>query len=314
MRILFFGSPDFALPSLRACLARYTVVGVVTQPDRPAGRGQRLTPPPVKRLAERAGVGVFQPARLREEDWAARLAPLAPDLAVVVAYGQILPKTILSLPRLGCINLHASLLPRYRGAAPIARAILRGECETGLTTFLMDKGMDTGPILLQIRVRIEPEETTGELAARLAVEASHLLLETVEEWSPGRLTPIPQDETLATLAPRLKKEDGYLSWERPAGEVVNLIRAMNPWPGATALWEGRRLTFWRARGIEGARLPPGTLFPAGGSLAIATSRGGILPVEVQPESRQLMRWEAFLRGHRMASGARFDEIAASAPR
>ncbi len=314
MRILFFGSPDFALPSLRACLSVHTVIGVVTQPDRPAGRGQRLTPPPVKGFAKEVGLPMVQPPRLREPEWAERLAALDPDLGVVVAYGQILPKTILALPRLGCINLHASLLPQYRGAAPVAWAILRGKTETGLTTFLMDEGTDTGPILRQARIAIRPEETAGELAARLAVLGSHLLLDTLEGWSRGRLTPIPQDETLATAAPRLKKEDGWLRWERLALELVNLVRAMNPWPGAVALWEGHRVTFWRARTVGGANVAPGTLYRVGGSLAIATGQGGFLPVEVQPESRQSMSWEAFVRGYRVAAGARFEEIGASAPR
>ena len=314
MRVLFFGSPDFALPSLRACLETHTVVGVVTQPDRPAGRGQRVTPPPVKRLAEDTGLPVFQPPRLRDPGWAERLASLAPDVGVVVAYGQILPPAILSLPRLGCINLHASLLPRYRGAAPVAWAIVRGETETGLTTLLMDEGMDTGPILCQVRVAIGPEETAGELAARLAQRGNELLVRTLNEWGGGRLTPIPQDGALATFAPRLKKEDGYLSWDRSAPEVVNLIRAMNPWPGAVALWERRRVTFWRARSIEGASFPPGTLFPARGSLAIATGRGAILPIEVHPESRQPISWEAFVRGYRVSSGARFEEVVAGAAR
>jgi len=314
MRVLFFGSPEFAVPSLRACLSAHAVVGVVTQPDRPAGRGQRLTPPPVKRVAEEAGLPVLQPPRLREPGWAERLAELAPDVGVVAAYGQILPRTVLSLPRLGCINLHASLLPRYRGAAPVAWAILGGESETGLTTFLMDEGMDTGPILRQARVAIGPEETAGELAARLAVEGSHLLLETLEEWQAGRLTPIPQDGAEATLAPRLKKEDGWVRWERSAVELVNLVRAMNPWPGAVSLWEGGRLTVWRARAVKGSGHAAGTLFPVEGPLAIATGDGGLLPLEVQPESRPRMSWEEFVRGHRVRAGARFEEIGATAPR
>jgi methionyl-tRNA formyltransferase len=235
---------------------------------------------------------------------------------VVAAYGQILPKTVLSLPRLGCINLHASLLPRYRGAAPVAWAILRGESETGLTTFLMDEGMDTGPILRQARVAIGSAETAGDLTARLAVEGSHLLLETLEEWKVGRLTPIPQEGALATLAPRLRKEDGCVRWERSAVELVNLVRAMNPWPGAVSLWEGGRLTFWRARAVEGAGHghAVGTLFSVEGSLAIAAGDGGFLPLEVQPEGRPRMSWEEFVRGHRVRAGARFEEIGATAPR
>ena len=314
MRILFFGSPDFALPTLRACLGTHTVVGVVTQPDRPAGRGHRPAPPPAKRVAEEAGISVFQPPRLREPGWAERLAGLVPDVGVVVAYGQILPGAVLALPRLGCINLHASLLPRYRGAAPIARAILEGETETGLTTFLMDEGMDTGPILRQVRVGIHPEETAGELAARLAIEGSSLLMETLEAWSAAHLKPLLQDGNLATLAPRLKKEDGHLAWARPAKDLVNLVRAMNPWPGAVALWEGRHVAVWRARSVGGAPLQPGLVFRTEGTLAIATGAGGLLPLDVQPESRQRMAWEAFIRGYRVVAGARFEEVGPPAPR
>jgi methionyl-tRNA formyltransferase len=330
MRVLFYGTPEFALPTLEALLRHHDVVAAVTQPDRPAGRGQRLLPPPVKQRAVAAGVPVLQPERLREPGWPERLAAFAADIAVVVAFGQILPAAVLDVPRRGSINVHASLLPRYRGAAPIAWALIRGEAETGITTFQMDAGMDTGAILLQRALPIAPEETAGELAGRLAPLGAEVLLETLERLD--TLTPRPQDGSLATLAPRLEKEDGWLRWERPARDLVNLIRGVNPWPGAVCLAGGTRLTIWRARAlVVGAEASPGPVAapaaaPAGappavpgtlvavapGALAVATGQGLLVPVEVQPESRRPVAWEAYLRGARLGPGARLPEIGPSA--
>ncbi|MGH7307963.1 MAG: methionyl-tRNA formyltransferase, partial [Candidatus Rokuibacteriota bacterium] len=229
MKVLFFGTPDFAVPTLAALLRDHQVVAVVTQPDRPAHRGQRSTPPAVKVRAEAAGLPVVQPARLRDPDWAERLAAFVPDIAVVVAFGQILPRAVLEVPSRGSINVHASLLPRYRGAAPIAWAIMRGETTIGMTTFQMDEGMDTGPILLQTPlVSIRPEETAGELAARLALVGAELLIDTLARLD--TLTSRPQRNEEASTAPRLKKSDGYLDWDRPARELVNVVRGCNPWP------------------------------------------------------------------------------------
>jgi methionyl-tRNA formyltransferase len=304
MRVLFYGTPAFALPTLDALLRHHDVVMVVTQPDRPAHRGQRLTAPPVKERALAAGLPVLQPPRLRDPEWAGRLAALGADLAVVVAFGQILPKPVLDAPRRGSINVHASILPRYRGAAPIAWAIMRGETETGITTFQMDPGMDTGDVLLTARTPIEPEETAGELAERLSRLGAHVLLDTLAQLD--ALTPAPQRHEDATLAPRLKKTDGFLAWSRPAPELVNVVRGCNPWPGAaTRSPRGTLLTLWRARAIDARAAPPGTLVRHGDTLAIAAAEGAIVPLSVQPENRREVSWDEYLRGARLEPGAVF---------
>lgn len=302
MRVLFYGTPTFALPTLRALLAHHTVVAVVTQPDRPAGRGRRLQASPVKQLAVEQGLPVLQPPRLREPGWAERLATFAPDVALVVAFGQILPRAVLDVPRRGSINVHASLLPRYRGAAPVAWAVIRGEQETGVTTFLMDEGMDTGPILLQRAVPIAPDETAGELADRLAVLGAELALETLARLD--ALTPVPQDHAAATYAPRLTAQDRPLDWRRPAAELAARVRGLNPWPGATTETPVGRLTIWRARAVAG-EAPPGTLTAVDGRLLIGTGEGLLEPVEVQPENRRAMTWAEFLRGARLIAGTAF---------
>ena len=304
MKVLFYGTPEFALPTLEGLLDHHQVVAVVTQPDRPAGRGQRVTASPVKRRAEAAGLPILQPARLRDPEWPDRLRVFGAEVAVVVAFGQILPKAVLDVPARGSINVHASLLPRYRGAAPIAWALIRGETETGITTFRMDEGMDTGPILLQKATPIEPNETAGELAARLARLGAALLLKTLERLD--TLTPTPQRHELATLAPRLKKEDGVLQWTEPARALVNRIRGCNPWPGATAETPRGRIFIRRATALdEPFTAEPGEIVRAtSGALAIATGGGLLLPREVQPENRRIMAWNAFLAGARMGPGAR----------
>ncbi len=285
-------------------LARHEVVAVVTQPDRPAHRGQKLQPPPVKTRALAAGVPVLQPARLRDPEWAPRLRELSADVAVVVAFGQILPKAVLDAPARGSINVHGSLLPRYRGAAPIQWAIIRGETVTGITTFQMDEGMDTGSILLSASTPIGPEETAGELARRLADLGAKVLVETLERLD--TLTPTPQRHEEATLAPRLKKTDGRLDWRRPARELVNLVRGCNPWPGALTRAPVGLLTVWRATAADtAAGAPPGTLVGGAGALAIATGEGALQPSEVQPENRRPMPWADWLRGARLRPGALF---------
>jgi methionyl-tRNA formyltransferase len=304
MKVLFYGTPDFALPTLDALLGSHDVVAVVTQPDRPAHRGQRPTPPVVKVRADAAGVPVVQPPRLRDPGWPERLAAFGADVAVVVAFGQILPKAVLDVPRRGSINVHASLLPRYRGAAPIAWAIMRGERTTGLTTFQMDEGMDTGPILGQTEpVAIGAEETAGELATRLAALGAELLIDTLGRLD--TLTPRPQRNEAATMAPRLKKTDGYLDWNRPAAELANVVRGCNPWPGAAATSDAGRLMIWRARAVAAGREDqPGMLHRHDGALVIATSEGALLPIEVQAENKRPMSWPEYLRGSRLAPGAR----------
>ena len=303
MRVLFYGTPGFALPTLEALLQHHEVVTVVTQPDRPAHRGQRLRPPPVKERALAAGIPVLQPQRVREPGWDARLAALGADVAIVVAFGQILPKTVLDAPRRGSINVHASILPRYRGAAPIAWAIMRGETETGITTFQMDPGMDTGDVLLEARTPIGPEESAGELAERLSRLGATVALDTLEQLD--TLTPIPQRHEDATMAPRLKKSDGLLDWARPARELVNVVRGCNPWPGAAARSPRGLLTLGRARAIDAPASAPGTLVRHGADYAIATSAGALVPERVQAENRREQSWDEYLRGARLTPGDAF---------
>jgi methionyl-tRNA formyltransferase len=298
---LFYGTPSFALPAFEALHRHHAIVTVVTQPDRPAHRGQRLTAPPVKTAALAAGLPVLQPARLRDSEWPERLQALGADVAVVVAFGQILPQAVLDAPARGSINIHGSVLPRYRGAAPIQWAIIRGESVTGITTFQMDAGMDTGPVLLTAEAPIGAEETAGELSERLSVLGADVILDTLARLD--SLTPQPQCHEAATLAPRLKKTDGTLDWRRPARDLANLVRGCNPWPGATAVLAGGTLTLWRARAVAGAG-EPGTLIPHERTLAVATGEGAVLPLEVQPESRRAIGWDEFLRGARLTAGQR----------
>ena len=301
MRVLLYGTPAFAVPTLDALLGHHDVVAVVTQPDRPAGRGQRLEASPVKRRALDRGVPVLQPTRLRDRRWPSQLAPFGADVAVVAAFGQILPPAVLAVPRRGSINVHASLLPRYRGAAPVAWAVIRGETETGVTTFQMDAGLDTGPVLLQRAIPIGPDETAGELAARLAELGAELLVETLERLD--ALVPEPQDDAGATLAPRLRREDGYPDWTWSAARLVRLVRGLNPRPGVVVATRAGRLVIWRARVAPGAA-EPGVLVAAGDRLAVGTGAELLLPLDVQPANRRAMRWDAFLRGARLAAGTR----------
>jgi methionyl-tRNA formyltransferase len=312
--VLFYGTPAFALPTLEGLLAHHRVVAVITQPDKPAGRGRALSMSAVKRRAIDAAVPVLQPARLRDPGWPERLAEYRADVAVVAAFGQILPKAVLDVPRHGSINVHGSILPRYRGAAPIAWAILRGETETGITTFQMDAGMDTGDMLLREATAIGAAETAGELSVRLAQIGARLLLQTLEGLDSRPR--IPQDEALATLAPRLRKEDGWLRPADQARDLVNRIRGCNPWPGAALMTPAGRLLIWHAQAIPNpVGEAPGTLIslsPEGrghgeGPMAITTGAGLLLPLEVQPENRKAMSWADFLRGVRLRPGARVSE-------
>ena len=291
-----------AFEALRRC---HEIVVVVTQPDRPAHRGQRLTPPPIKEAALAAGLPVLQPPRLRDPGWAERLATHGADVAVVVAFGQILPKAVLDVPARGSINIHASLLPKYRGAAPIQWAIIRGETQTGITTFQMDPGMDTGDLLLSRATAIGSEETAGELAERLSRLGAEVIVETLDRLD--ALRAMPQDHAAATTAPRLTKADGTIEWTRPANVIANLVRGCNPWPGAATTAPGGGLTIWRARAVAGApHNAPGTLVPHDDALAIATGEGVLLPLQVQSENRRAMSWDDYLRGARLTAGMRLD--------
>ena len=304
MRVLFYGTPAFAVPALEALLAHHTVVAAVTQPDRPAHRGQRLMASPVKERALAAGIPVVQPARLRDPEWPEHLRAFAAEVAVVVAFGQILPRAVLDVPARGSINVHASLLPRYRGAAPIAWAIIRGEAETGVSIMQMDEGMDTGPVLLTARTPIGSDETAGELATRLASLGAQTLVEALSRLD--GLVPVAQPHAEATLAPRLKKEDGLLHWSRPARELVNLVRGCNPWPGALTRTPSGPLLVWRASAVDvTSAARPGALVPYAETVAVATGAGALLPLEVQAEGRRAMPWPDYLRGARLAAGAVF---------
>ena len=295
------------MATLDALLAAHRVVAAVTQPDRPAGRGQRVAISPVKRRAEEAGVPVLQPARVRDAEWPARLSELGADVAVVAAYGQILPQAVLDAPARGSINVHASLLPRYRGAAPIAWSIIRGETETGITTFQMDAGMDTRGMQFREATPLGAGETAGELTARLADLGARVLVRTLALLD--ALTPTPQDHAAATLAPRLKKEDGRLRFADRAADLVNRVRGVNPWPGASVTTPLGRLLVWRAVAEPHvAATASGTLVATeSGAVGIATADGALVPQLVQPESKKAMTWDDFLRGARLAPGARVDD-------
>jgi len=295
-RIVFMGSPDFALPSLRALAEHYRVVGVVTQPDRPAGRGRELTPPPVKEAAVELGLPVIQPARLKEPQTMAQLEAWAPDLIVVAAFGQILRPEALDLPRRGCINVHASLLPRWRGAAPINAALLHGDEATGVTIMKMDPGLDTGPLLSMSRILIAPDETAGSLSPKLARLGGDLLIETLPAYLSGQLLPQPQDDSLATYAPMLERADGELDFDQPAEALARRVRAFDPWPGTYLIWGDQRLKVHRAHAVSATSPGVGVFTIQDGFPAVGASDGLLLLDEVQPSGKRAMPGDVFLRG------------------
>ena len=305
MQLIFMGTPEFALPSLNALhQSGHTILAVVTQPDRPKGRGERLTPPPAKVMAERFGLPVLQPTKIKDPALIESLRALKPDIITVVAFGRILPPVILDLPPRGCINLHASLLPKYRGAAPIQWAIINGEPETGVTTIRMDPGMDTGDILLQERVSILPEDTAGSLSMRLAERGADLMLRTLHRMESGGIVPIPQDHTRASLAPILEKEAGEIDWTQPAVRILNRIRGLSPWPGAYTFYEDKRWRVWRAALAGGmAKGKPGTIVQVDREgVAIATGQGLLNLLEIQPANGRRMTVREFLAGHPVEPG------------
>jgi methionyl-tRNA formyltransferase len=307
MRIVFMGTPEFAIPSLEALLkSEQQIVGIVTQPDRPKDRGQTLSPPPVKILAQRAGIPLLQPLKIKAPDFLAALAAWKPDLIAVTAFGRILHAPILNLPPMGCVNVHGSLLPKYRGAAPVQWAVINGEAETGITTMLMDEGMDTGPILLQERIPILPEDTAGTLAPRLAGLGGRLLVETLTQLNAGTLTARPQDHSQATLAPLLEKGDGLINWRLSAESLNNRIRGLSPWPGAYTFLGHERWNIWKAVSIpEVTRDMPGTIVGATKqSLRVATGNGLLELLEIQPANSKRMAVGQFLAGHRIHPGSR----------
>jgi methionyl-tRNA formyltransferase len=309
VRVVFMGSGRFAVPSLVALLdAGHDVAAVLTQPDREQGRGRKLLPPPLKPAALERGLTVLQPERLRHPALLSRLRETAAELHVVVAYGRILPPEMLAIPALGNVNVHGSLLPRYRGAAPIAWAIVNGEAETGVTTMLLDAGMDTGPTLLHRATAIGPEETAGELEPRLAAIGGSLLVETLQALHEGRVVPQPQDPRLASYAPLLTKEHGRIDWGLAAPAVERRIRGFQPWPGAFTHSDGRLLKLLKARVEAGRAGGPGTLLAVDGNgILVACGESSALRLtELQPESRRGMSAAAFAAGARLRAGDRFD--------
>ncbi len=303
--ILFMGTPDFAVPSLQTLIEqRLPLLAVVTQPDRPGGRGRRLMPPPVKTLAEQHGLPVLQPERIRDEPFLKLFRDLAPELVVVVAFGQILPGEMIHRPRHGCINVHPSLLPKYRGAAPIQWSLIRGEETTGMTIMQMDEGVDSGDILLQERVPIGPEEDCGSLHDRLAILGADMLFQTVTMIADQSIRPVKQDHSRATFAPRIRKEDCLIDWNRPVRDVLSLIRALSPNPGAYTFLDGKKLKLYNARGEEASHIPqPGTFFELpDGRPAVTAGNGLIFPQDIQMENKNRMSIQDFIRGYRIAPG------------
>ncbi len=305
MRIVFMGTPDFAVPSLEKLIADgRKVVGVFTQPDRPRGRGNKLMPSPVKACAAANGIPVFQPERIRR-DGAADLRALGPDLCVTAAFGQILSQEILDIPRLGNINVHASLLPRHRGSAPIAHAIMQGDDTAGVTTMMMDKGIDTGDMLLRAETQIGETETCGELTGRLSLLGAELLSETLKQLEAGTLKAIPQDESRMTYDPMLTKEMGEADFALPARRVKGLINGLNPWPCVSVPMGEGRLKLLRATLAEGVGQPGEVLTgdPKGG-LVIACGEGAVRILELQAPGGKKMKAEDYLRGHGIPAGTR----------
>jgi len=318
LRIVFCGTPAFAIPSL-AYLRKesdFQILGVVTQPDRPRGRGQRMHTSPVKDAALEAGIPIYQPEKIKADEVYEHFQRLEPDAVVIIAYGQIIPPRLIAIPRLGWINLHASLLPNYRGAAPINWAILNGEEVTGVTTMQIDAGLDTGPTLLQEAIEIGKDETAPELAARLAVAGAPLMAKTLREFSKGQISPVPQDLQKATYAPPLKKEDGRIDWSLPAPRTYNQIRGLEPWPGAFTTFRGKRCRVWakpasltelRAADGPASASGPGTIQPLSSSVLVRVGRSEALRLEfIQVEGRKRVTAREFVNGTRLRAGERFD--------
>lgn len=310
------GTPQFAVPTLRALIAHHDVVAVVTQPDAPAGRGRAVSPSPVKALAAQHGLPILQPESLKPPEVVDQLRAYAPEVIVVAAFGQILRRPVLTLPPHGCVNVHASLLPRWRGASPISAAIAAGDDVTGVTIMQMDAGLDTGPILSQRSEPIRPDDTAGALGARLAEIGARLLIETLPGYLAGLIQPVPQDEARATRCGLLRKEDGRIDWQRSAVEIERHVRAMSPWPSAFTRWEGRLLRVLRvaARAVDAPQsaLSPGAVFMAGKAVCVRCGDGAVELVEVQPEGKRPMSGEEFARGQRGLIGSRLGEQGGSA--
>ena len=307
-RVVFMGTPGFAVPTLEALTTQqdYELVCVITQPDRPAGRGRRVIAPAVKEAALAHRLPVWQPRTLRDAEAVEKLRALSPTVIVVAAFGQILRPNVLAIPPRGCLNVHASLLPRWRGAAPIPAAILSGDEETGVTIMLLDEGMDTGPILAQAALHIHPADTTGSLTERLAALGADLLIATLPRWLAGKIQPIPQDHSRAMVCRPLRKEEGWLDWSLPAIELERRVRAYNPWPGAYTTWLDQRLKVLRAASLGDWRgpQPAGQVLDLPEGVAVATGTGALLLLEVQLAGRRAMPTTDSLRGQQEFVGSR----------
>jgi methionyl-tRNA formyltransferase len=307
-RIVFMGTPEFAVPSLQILIdRRENLAGVVTQPDKPVGRGQHVKLTPIKELALKHHIAVFQPQRVKSPDFVQQLKTLAPDLVVVAAYGQIFSRALLDIPSCGFINVHSSLLPSYRGAAPINWALINGDTETGVTIMLLDEGMDTGDILLQGATSILADENASMLHDRLAGLGAKLLGKTLDMLRSGSWSPVPQNHEQATYAPMLKKKDGRILWDQDALSIANQVRGMTPWPGCYTYLQGKLLKIHWAVPVEReAGVPPGKIISASQKgIEVATGKGSLLIKDVQLEGKKKMATEDFLKGHRLASGEEF---------
>lgn len=307
MNLIFCGTPQFAVPTLEKLVAdKFSIQLVITNPDEPRGRGHKVQPSPVKEAALKRGLPVYQPAKVKTDETREYLSQFHPDAIVIVAYGHIVPQWMIDIPPLGCINLHASLLPKYRGAAPIAWAIIRGEKETGVTTMKIDAGMDTGDMLLERREPIRDDDTTEKLGQRLSVMGADLMVETLRGLERGEIKPRRQDSSQATMAPMLKKEDGVIDWSLTAEEIERRVRGLIPWPGAYTSFRGKRLHVWRAEAVaaaEGSRPAPGTIVAEGKRLAVACGeRTQLILHEVQMEGRKRLSARDFANGARVDGG------------
>ena len=305
MRVIFMGTPDFAVYSLKALLTQHEVIAVVSQPDKPKGRGKKLVPTPVKEFALAQGLQVFQPEKARDSEFVSLLKELNPDVIAVTAFGQLLPESILNIPQYGCINVHGSLLPKYRGAAPMQWAIINGEKATGITTMFMAKGMDTGDMLLKTEVEITPQDNFASIHDKMAQAGAGLLLETLDALQAGTVERVPQDHEAATYAPMITKETGHIDWTKSAWDIINLMRGLDPAPGAYAICEGEPLKLFKGMKAEGdyRQGKPGEVIDiTKKGFVVKCGDGALTITELQATGKKRMPADAYLRGHAMNKG------------
>lgn len=307
MNIVFMGTPDFAVPSLKALTecGKHNVIAVYTQPDKPVGRKKVLTAPPVKQLAVEKGINVYQPSTFKDAQAVEELKSLSPDIIIVIAYGKLLPQSVLDIPKYGCVNIHGSLLPKLRGAAPIQRSVINGDIETGITSMQMDAGLDTGDMLLAEKTEILPDETSGELFDRLAPLGAKVLLETLDAMEKGTIHPIKQDGSMSTYASMLSKEETVIDWNMQAESIHNKVRGMNPWPVAVTLFNGKKLKIYRTK-VCSKKGEPGSVISVNPP-TVACGEGSVELLEVQLEGKNRMSAEDFFRGQRIQNGDRITD-------